>query len=75
MFTVVFSGHVCGGLLSGFREAGLRIRTGLQCASLQEEVSGICQVRGAAVPSGRQCVLLAHGATASAALERGHRQR
>ncbi len=41
--------------------------------SLQEEVSGICQVRGAAVPSGRECVLLAHSSTA--ALERGLGQR
>ncbi len=60
-------------LLSGLWEAGLRVRTGLQCASLQEEVSGICQVRGAAVPSGRECVLLAHSSTA--ALERGLGQR
>ncbi|KAL0180733.1 hypothetical protein M9458_023139, partial [Cirrhinus mrigala] len=66
--------HVCGGLLSGLREGGLRVGTGLQRASLQEEVSRICQVRGAAVPSGRQCVLLAHGAAATATLERGHRQ-
>lgn len=67
-------GHICGGFLSEHREGGLRVWTSVQRAPLQAQVSGICKVCGAAVPSGRQRVLFAHGTAGSAALERGHRQ-
>lgn len=71
---VFFCTSVCVGLLRGGflaveRLGDVRLGAGSQYSVLQEEISGVSQVCGAALPPRRECVLLAHGSAASAALE------
>lgn len=67
--TFVCVGLLCGGFLAVERPGDVRLRAGSQYPVLQEEISGVSQVCGAALPSRCECVLLAHGSAASAALE------
>lgn len=67
--TSVYVGLLCGGFLAVERPGDVRLRAGSQYLVLQEEISGVSQVCGAALPPRRECVLLTHGSAASAALE------
>lgn len=67
--TSVYVGLLCGGFLAVERPGDLRLRAGSQHPVLQEEISGVSQVCGAALPPRCECVLLTHGSAASAALE------
>lgn len=67
--TSVYVGLLCGGFLAVERLGDVRLRAGSQHPVLQEEISGVSQVCGAALPPRRECVLLTHGSAASAALE------
>lgn len=67
--TSVYVGLLRGGFLAVERLGDVRLGAGSQYPVLQEEISGVGQVCGAALPPRRECVLLAHGSAASAALE------
>lgn len=67
--TSVCVGLLCGGILAIERPHDVRLGAGSQYPVLQEEISRVGQVCGAALPPRRECVLLAYGAAASAALE------
>lgn len=67
--TSVDVGLLCGGFLALERPRDVRLGAGSQYPVLQEEIPGVGQVCGAALPPRCECVLLTHGAAASATLE------
>lgn len=69
LYTSVYVGLLCGGFLAVKRPRDVRLRAGSKPPVLQEEIPGIIQVCGAALPPRCECVLLTHGSAASATLE------
>lgn len=62
-------GFLRGGFLPGQRPCAVHVGAGSQHPVLQEKVSGVCQICGAALPPRCQCLLFTHGTTTFATLE------
>lgn len=67
--TSVYVGLLCGGFLAVERPGDVHLRAGSQYPVLQEEISGVGQICGAALPPRCKCFLLTHGSAESATLE------